>query len=213
MNLNNTSDPNLIKTVFAPVWTAVSRSGETIFVVGNFKPMDILLIENKKYIVVGPAPIPGEAEDKHLVVLENYMLDRSGSSLFARNLLLSCCNNITRDYLQKVKDFQPAVIKFRVLSKIYDSPRNAVYVITGGGDNDQWIIYALIKKKNTYCTPHLEVGAMYIGYGWFRWFNSNILRFILMYSLLLERGVYGLSKNIYREKLSMHANLLNEVIT
>ncbi len=211
MRLNNDSKPHDLKTFFAPVWAAVSPRGEIVFVVGNFRPMDIIVTDNKKYIIAGPAPMPGETENKYMIVLRDYRLNKTDTS-YAKRLLTSCCDKITRDSLRKVKDFQPAILRFKVLSRMYDSPRNTIYAITGGEGSDQWVIYALVKKKNGYIATRLDEGAEYIGYGWFRWFNKNILRFVLVQSMPVEREIYGPSLKIYDENLHIYANIPNETV-
>ncbi|MEX0567631.1 MAG: hypothetical protein Q6363_000525 [Candidatus Njordarchaeota archaeon] len=173
--------------IFVPIWAAVGIDGNIVYVAGNLKPADIINVREKnRYVIMGPAPIVSNLEEKTPKVICEYKCENNDRT-FLRNILSSKCCDISKNKMYHVKNFEPAILKFKVIGRLWDSPYNALYVATGGPKDNPWTIYIAIKKDREDIPKRMREGNEYVGYGWFRWFSDNILHFRLILALDVEK--------------------------
>ncbi len=166
----------------APLFVAAG-GGKIVLVRGDYKPADILSgKDGVMYVVLGEAPTGCKTYAAEYVVNE---LTRVGNDTgIMCRIMRENCWMASREDIARVRNCRPAIIRFRVVGKLWGSEYNDLYVVVGGLEDEPWTIYLYVDKRRH---EPLEIGAWYVGYGWFAWCRGGAIRFRLVSALKIGR--------------------------
>ena len=163
------------RRVFAPFYALLSVDGQTAYVrAPDLEPGDVLEIDGVPYIVLGRLHARSQIDRDQ--VCTGFRLQGKDQGLLAKVMRQYAWYPKRRE-LTGVSDYEPAVIRFRVVERTRELEYSVVYGVEGGPDEDPWLIDLLVRKQNGEEAVKLEEDREYVAYGTFRWSAFGTLRF------------------------------------